>query len=333
MERLSLIINKLKKRHEEGGSYSELLLLLDEIRTELNKAMAVSDNTYASVSVWVPAGYADSKKSFSEKSFLEGPAEIISLETLPERYGNPIIPKANNAVPVVTQPQFSFDLPEQTLQESTLSVSVKGDILIGNDNSSISSVKLQNSSNTEFNGQLSEGLIDSQNTDYQLNNSSNSDEIPEVFELNLFETTGIEQIDAKYKAPVIIEQPANHPVAADSTKAGTRPKELHEILASKVNNQNDAEPVLKKALGETLGGGKISDLRKAIAINDRFRFINALFRGDETLFERAVKTINNFNILPEAQYWIQRELAIKFGWNDEDELVQHFYTLVSRRFL
>lgn len=333
MERLSLIINKLKKRHEEGGSYSELLLLLDEIRTELNKAMAVSDNTYTSVSVWVPAGYADNKNSLSEKSFLDSPAEMVSLETLPERHGNTIIPKANNAVPVVTQPQFSFDLPEQALQESTLSVSVKGEILIANDVSSISSEKLQNSSNTEFNGPLADGIIDNQNNDYQLINSSNSDEIPEVFELNLFETTGIEKTDAEYKALRITEEPANHPVAADSNKAGTRPKELHEILASKVNNQNETEPFLKKALGETLGVGKISDLRKAIAINDRFRFINALFRGDETLFERSVKTINNFNILPEAQYWIQRELAIKFGWNDEDELVQHFYSLVSRRFL
>ena len=59
----------------------------------------------------------------------------------------------------------------------------------------------------------------------------------------------------------------------------------------------------------------IRDLKKAISINDRHRFIHELFRGDETMYERSIKTINNFNIYAEAEYWIQRELKLKLGWD------------------
>ncbi|RFM28669.1 hypothetical protein [Deminuibacter soli] len=76
----------------------------------------------------------------------------------------------------------------------------------------------------------------------------------------------------------------------------------------------------------------IQDLKKAIGINDRYQFINELFRGDETMYERSIKTINAFTIYPEANYWIQRELTLKLGWNDRADIVQHFYQLVKRRF-
>lgn len=76
----------------------------------------------------------------------------------------------------------------------------------------------------------------------------------------------------------------------------------------------------------------IRDLRKAIGINDRFVFINELFRGDEVMYERSIKTINSFNIYPEAEYWMNRELKIKLGWDETRDLVTHFYQLVKRRF-
>jgi len=73
-------------------------------------------------------------------------------------------------------------------------------------------------------------------------------------------------------------------------------------------------------------------LRKGIGINDRFTFVRELFRGDDAMYERSIKTINGFGILSEAEYWINRELKFKLGWNDSKETVQHFYHLVRRRF-
>ncbi len=95
---------------------------------------------------------------------------------------------------------------------------------------------------------------------------------------------------------------------------------------------NDKLKQSKTELVERLKETPVKDLRKAIGINDRFLFINELFRGDEAMYERCIKTINSFSIYPEAEYWITRELKVKLGWSDENPAVQHFDQLVKRRF-
>ena len=83
---------------------------------------------------------------------------------------------------------------------------------------------------------------------------------------------------------------------------------------------------------EVLKETPVKDLRKAIGINDRFLFIHELFRGDENMYERSIKTINNFHIHAEAEYWISWELKLKLGWDGASTAVQHFDQLVKRRF-
>ncbi len=108
--------------------------------------------------------------------------------------------------------------------------------------------------------------------------------------------------------------------------------ELHETISNPPTSVNEKLKQSKIDLGDAFTEVPIRDLKKAIGVNDRFLFINELFRGDEVMYERSIKTINGFSILPEAEYWIQRELKVKNGWNDADELVKQFYQLVKRRF-
>jgi hypothetical protein len=95
---------------------------------------------------------------------------------------------------------------------------------------------------------------------------------------------------------------------------------------------NDKLKQGKTELVEILKETPVKDLRKAIGINDKFLFINDLFRGDESVYERSIKTINSFNIYAEAEYWINRELKVKLGWPNDNPSVDHFYQLVKRRF-
>jgi hypothetical protein len=99
-----------------------------------------------------------------------------------------------------------------------------------------------------------------------------------------------------------------------------------------IESLNDKLKQGKTELVEVLKETPVKDLRKAIGINDRFLFINDLFRGDESVYERSIKTINSFNIYPEAEYWINRELKVKLGWDNNHSSVQHFDQLVKRRF-
>ena len=108
-------------------------------------------------------------------------------------------------------------------------------------------------------------------------------------------------------------------------------KEINEAIEQQ-QSLNDRLKENRTEVMHALKDTPIRDLRKGIGINDRFVFINELFRGDEVMYERSIKTINSFNIYPEAEYWMNRELKIKLGWDDTREIVVHFYHLVKRRF-
>jgi hypothetical protein len=109
-------------------------------------------------------------------------------------------------------------------------------------------------------------------------------------------------------------------------------KEINELAVHQSESLNDRLKQEQKEVVEVLKHEPIKDLRKAIGINDRFVFINDLFRGDEPMYERSIKTINSFYIFQEAEYWINRELIVKLGWDRDNDVVQHFYQLVRRRF-
>ena len=108
--------------------------------------------------------------------------------------------------------------------------------------------------------------------------------------------------------------------------------EVHERLAEKKESLNDRLKQEKQEVVHTLKETPIKDLRKAIGINDRFSFVRELFRGDEAAYERSIKTINGFGIYSEAEFWMSRELKLKLGWDEDNEIVQTFYNLVKRRF-
>jgi hypothetical protein len=110
-------------------------------------------------------------------------------------------------------------------------------------------------------------------------------------------------------------------------------REVHEIISSENSaSVNDKLKQIKIELSDTLQDVPIRDLKKGIGVNDRFLFIKELFRGDEVMYERSIKTINSFSIFPEAEYWIKRELKLKLGWSDNNEVVKQFDQLVRRRF-
>lgn len=139
-----------------------------------------------------------------------------------------------------------------------------------------------------------------------------------------------------HNKPAIIFDDEEHPIPTlaqhiPPTPVAAAKKEINET-ADIGASLNDKLKQHKIDLGDALTEAPIRDLKKAIGINDRFLFINELFRGDESMYERSIKTINGFAILPEAEYWIQRELKTKIGWRDDSETVQQFIQLVRRRF-
>lgn len=121
------------------------------------------------------------------------------------------------------------------------------------------------------------------------------------------------------------------PTLSNQVRDKAKEKEVNES-ATPAESLNDKLKQGKTELIEVLKESPVKDLRKAIGVNDRFLLINELFHGDESMYERCIKTINNFHLYAEAEYWINRELKVKLGWNEEQPSVQYFDQLVKRRF-
>jgi len=109
-------------------------------------------------------------------------------------------------------------------------------------------------------------------------------------------------------------------------------RELNELIGNREASLNDKLKAEVIEVGHILTESPIRDLKKAIGVNDRYHFISELFRGDEIMYERSIKTINAFRIYAEAEYWIERELKVKLGWDESRETTRHFHQLVKRRF-
>jgi hypothetical protein len=148
----------------------------------------------------------------------------------------------------------------------------------------------------------------------------------------------LQQISVHNKPHIVFEPEEDIPTLMHQQNYKPQPKKEDtgkEINDSAANNHASVNEKLKQSeidLGDTLIESPVRDLRKAIGVNDRYLFINELFRGDEVAYERSIKTINSFSIFAEAEYWIQRELKVKNGWDAGNEMVAQFYQLVKRRF-
>ncbi|PSL47271.1 hypothetical protein CLV51_102116 [Chitinophaga niastensis] len=127
-----------------------------------------------------------------------------------------------------------------------------------------------------------------------------------------------------------VEEPVRN---GNHTTADGLRKDLNELAGNNNNTSlNDRLRHQQVEIAQKLGEMPVNDLRHAIGINDKYQFIQELFRGDTDLYERSIKTINECGNLQEADYWIQREIKIIQGWEDDHHLVQHFYSLLKKRF-
>ena len=72
----------------------------------------------------------------------------------------------------------------------------------------------------------------------------------------------------------------------------------------------------------------ITDLKKAIGLNDRFRFRNDLFNKDEKLMLETIEALNGLASMNEAKTY----LSSRFTWKEDDATVVYFYEILERKF-
>lgn len=144
--------------------------------------------------------------------------------------------------------------------------------------------------------------------------------------------------------PVAKQEPKAEPTIAPEPKVEAKPEPIAEPAPAPAPvAQPTAEPV---RLGDVLGGktttladkmaddsaptaafNRITDLRKAIGLNDKFLMIRDLFDGDAARYEDTITTLNEFDDLDECMIYIVEN----FVWNPDSEGAKLLVSLIERK--
>ena len=92
-------------------------------------------------------------------------------------------------------------------------------------------------------------------------------------------------------------------------------------------SRNTAPPVASSSF--KMEKAKLTDLRKAFTLNDRFRFCRELFGGDEQQMNRVISELNETASYGQALVLLKNVT----DWDFENDSVIDFLKLVERRFL
>lgn len=124
--------------------------------------------------------------------------------------------------------------------------------------------------------------------------------------------------------PVVPQQSVAPAPAHQPIPQSTEPQRIADVLGSgrKVlgdMSQNEAMP--------TPPMSKISDLRKAIGINDKFIMLRDLFAGNEAQYNATIDALNSFTNLDDCMIYIVEN----FAWNPDSEGAKLIVSLIERK--
>ncbi|MBU1014434.1 MAG: hypothetical protein KKG99_15655 [Bacteroidetes bacterium] len=101
--------------------------------------------------------------------------------------------------------------------------------------------------------------------------------------------------------------------------------EAKKNLADKLSEGQDPR------LADRIQQNKISDIKAAIGINEKFLFINELFAGDLKIYNQSIDKLNLANNYHGAISTFN-QFKEQFGWDEKDEVVIKLKTIVNRKY-
>ncbi len=118
--------------------------------------------------------------------------------------------------------------------------------------------------------------------------------------------------------PPVTEPPFNHPVNQPAVKPT-----LNDILSGNTTVRNFNTENSRAA---------ISDLKQAISLNDKMRYIKDLFNGYNLAYAEAIDLLNKMPDFKTADTFLQKNYAVKHNWAAKQETADQFYALLNQRF-
>ena len=103
---------------------------------------------------------------------------------------------------------------------------------------------------------------------------------------------------------------------------------LGEVINHNVQTLADTIAPPRDVASELRRSEHVTDLRRAIGINDKFLMIRDLFGGDAAAYEAAIGTLNGFDDFDECMIYI----AENYAWNANSDGAKFLMELLERKF-
>ena len=125
--------------------------------------------------------------------------------------------------------------------------------------------------------------------------------------------------------PVVVEI---EPIAAETEEIEESPMDIPEDLQMLFESESVNE------LSDKLSQSPISDLTKAMGINEKIFTVQELFGGNMSLFTDTMANLNNLSNLEQARDYLVEHVAIEQNWSAEDKIKKaaKFVKLIKRRY-
>lgn len=128
-------------------------------------------------------------------------------------------------------------------------------------------------------------------------------------------------------------EPAQHSVEVVSVSIGpvsapAEPVSVQSVEDVVAENSRTRVSTQVAPSCERVDARLISDLRKAIGINDRFRFRHDLFGNDDKLMMDTIDRLNSMESFDEAMNFIRDN----FSWSETDDTFNYLLDLLHKRY-
>ncbi len=145
------------------------------------------------------------------------------------------------------------------------------------------------------------------------------------------------QEEEEKPAPVK-DVPPPPPVVKDPPAPAPTPPQPKPQPAPRTNVNEELEELFAfssaKELSEKLSELPITDIKKAMGLNERIFTVNELFGGNQSAFDTTLTELNKFSNFEDAKNYLIQNVADKYEWaaRERKSKAKNFIKLVKRRY-
>ena len=144
---------------------------------------------------------------------------------------------------------------------------------------------------------------------------------------------------APVKAPIEeVHEEALEEVPVEATPVAAKSQKAKKAKATPAPNQSELSELFQteqiNELSDKLSFSPISDLTKAMGLNERIFTVNELFGGNNEEFQNMMVALNGLGSYDEAKSVLMSSVATKYGWAESGKMkkARNFIKIVQRRY-